>query len=221
MPDPDPFPRLNRRAALKWISAAAASIPALQSLSFAAEKSASAIKSAKAQGYGPDPDRLKIYQPGDLWPLTFSSEQRELVIALCDIIMPADDHSPSASSVGVHDFLDEWISAPYPQQTKDRELILQGLDWLDGEAKRRQAESFVPLRPETQTDICQTLAIAAKRDRKRFPGNFFYLLRNLVAGGYYTTPAGMKDIGYIGNVARSQAPAPPIEVLDHLGLKPQ
>tara|TARA_Y100000589_G_C27172201_1_gene637184 strand:- start:184 stop:297 length:114 start_codon:yes stop_codon:yes gene_type:complete len=28
----------------------------------------------------------------------------------------------------------------------------------------------------------------------------FYRLRNLVAGGYYTTPDGMKNIGCRGNV---------------------
>ncbi|MCB1124135.1 MAG: gluconate 2-dehydrogenase subunit 3 family protein, partial [Verrucomicrobiae bacterium] len=98
MSDPNNFPRMDRRTALKWISTAAATVPSIQSFSLSAEKSSGATRGIKAKGYGPDPDLLKIYKPGDLWPLTFTEEQRRLVIALCDIIMPADDQSPSASS---------------------------------------------------------------------------------------------------------------------------
>ncbi|MDA0348090.1 MAG: gluconate 2-dehydrogenase subunit 3 family protein [Verrucomicrobia bacterium] len=211
------FPRINRREALKWIASAATSLPALGASSLPlTQASASTVT---AQGYGPDPDLLKIYRPGDLWPLTLSDEQRRIVIALCDIIMPSDDQSPSASSLGVHDFVDEWISSPYPDQAKDRKLILQGLPGLDEEAQRQGAKNFVSLKLAEQTAICQELARSAKASNKKFPGNFFYLMRNLIAGGYYTTPAGMKDIGYTGNVARTHAPAPPPEALAHLGLK--
>jgi hypothetical protein len=221
MNEQNDFPRIDRRVALKWMATAAASIPTLGNLSFAADKTASANSTGKAQGYGPDPDLLKIYKPGDLWPLTFSDEQRRLVIALCDIIMPADDQSPSASSLGVHDFVDEWISSPYPDQAKDRKLILQGLPWLDEEAQKQGAQNFVALNLPKQTEICQELALAAKASNKKYPGSFFYLMRNLIAGGYYTTPAGMKDIGYTGNVARAYAPSPPKEALDWLGLEPE
>ena len=36
--------------------------------------------------------------------------------------------------------------------------------------------------------------------------------------GFYTTPAGMKDIGFIGNVALAKFPDPPKEALAKLGL---
>ena len=48
-------------------------------------------------GYGTDPDLIRLYQPGELWPLTLSVEQRKTAAALCDCIIPADDVSPSAS----------------------------------------------------------------------------------------------------------------------------
>ncbi len=72
--------RIDRRVAFQWISGAAASLPMLSQELFAAEE-ASKIS---GQGYGPDPDMVKTYQPGDLWPLTFSDAQRKLVIVLCD-----------------------------------------------------------------------------------------------------------------------------------------
>ena len=49
----------------------------------------------------------------------------------------------------------------------------------------------------------------------------FCRLRNLVAGGYYTTPAGMKDIGYRGNVPQAEWKGPPAEVLKKLNLPQQ
>ena len=66
------------------------------------------------RGYGPDPVMVKVYKPGDVWPLTLTEPQRRTTGALCDVIMHADEPSPSASSLGVPDFIDEWISSPYP-----------------------------------------------------------------------------------------------------------
>ena len=41
------------------------------------------------------------------------------------------------------------------------------------------------------------------------PGTaFFKRIRALTVGAYYTTEAGFKDIGYIGNVARASDPGP-------------
>jgi len=140
---------------------------------------------------------------------------------LCDIIMPTDDTSPSASSLGVHDFVDEWISSPYPDQKSDRNAILKGLAWLDEEAVRRGAKLFLDLDEDVRLSVCEELARMAKADRRKFPGSFFYTLRNLVSGGYYTTPEGMRDIGYMGNVPQGEWNGPPKEVLDRLGLDPQ
>jgi len=42
--------------------------------------------------------------------------------------------------------------------------------------------------------------------------DFFKRFRALTIGAYYTTEAGFKDIGYIGNVARASDPGPSEEV---------
>ncbi len=213
--------RLNRRQALQWIGAATAAIPLLERDAPAADRSGARPKSVVAKGYGPDPDLIRQYQPGDLWPLTFTDAQRRLMIELCDIIMPADNASPAALTLGVHDFVDEWISSPYPGQKSDRSIILKGLEWLDEAAVQRNASNFVSLPAREQFAICESLARDAKKDSRRFPGSFFYRLRNLVAGGYYTTPAGMKDIGYLGNSPQTEWNGPPKEVLEKLNLPPQ
>lgn len=206
--------RVDRRVALQWIATASASLPFLEDGLGAAEN-----VPPGGTGYGPDPDLVRAYRPGELWPLTFDERQRRTVTALSDIIIPRDESSPSASEVGVPDFVDEWISSPYPGQQSDRREILRGLAWLDEEAGRRGAEDFLSLPGEGQLAICEELAVAAKRDRRAFPGSFFRRMRDLVAGGYYTTPEGMKDIGYRGNVAMAEWNGPPPEVLEKLGLE--
>ena len=216
--------RVDRRVALKWISSATASLAIPGGLAFGAADAKSGLKPAakpSGTGYGTDPDITQIYKPGDLWPLTLSDEQRALLTVLCDIILPADEQSPSASAVGVPDFVDEWISSPYPGQAGDRTIVLRGLDHLEEEAQTRSGKSFVEGGTELQLSICSAFATAARKDSKKDPGRFFLRLRDLIAGGYYTTPEGMKDIGYRGNISLASWDGPRKEVLEKLGLEPQ
>ena len=210
-PSPDAAPRLRRRDALKWITAAAAS-----SLAFSPELRAGA---PAARGYGTDPDLQRAYAPGDVWPLTFSPAERAAAAALCGLILPPDAEGPGAEAVGVHDFIDEWISAPYPGHDADRKIITEGLAWLDTEARRRWGSEFVRGTPAQRTalaeDICD--ATSAKPEH-RAGARFFQRFRDLAAGGYFTTPEGMKDLGYTGNYAMEAFTGPPPEVLRRLGL---
>src|SRR5689334_13566464 len=101
----DELKRMDRREAIKWVLAASATLTFLDGRSFAGAVTRS--------GYGTDPKLLEVYKPGELWPLTFTKDQHQTVAALADVIVPADDRSPSASQLKVPDFIDEWISAPY------------------------------------------------------------------------------------------------------------
>jgi len=207
--------RMNRRDAMRWIAAATASFPFLSQDGLAAQTG----PAPGAKGYGLDPVMNKVYAPGELWPLILTDTQRRSVIVLCDIIIPADATSPSASEVKVQDFIDEWVSSPYKDQNSDRNLILRGLGWLDEEAKKRGAADFVSLDAAVQLEMCQDLARQAMADSKAYPGSFFKRMRDLISGGYYTTPEGMKAIGYTGNIPQGTMPSPSQEALAHLGLE--
>ena len=199
---------VDRRRAIKWMLTAAASAAILPRL-------------ARAGGYGAEPSG----GPGELWPLTFTSAQRRAATALCDTIIPADAESPSASQVGVVDFLDEWISAPYAPDggeysfQDDRALFLDGLAWLDGESVERFRKPFADLPNEQRSAICDDICNLA-RARPEFlqPAKFFARFRELTAGGFYTTPEGTKDLKYVGNVAMATFDGPPLEVLKKVGL---
>jgi hypothetical protein len=207
-------PRMDRRTAITWMMTAAASMAVMDQIASGATPVA-----IKAKGYGMDPDLLKGYKPGDVWPLTFTPPQRRAAVALCDVMIPADEKSPKASDVGVPDFIDEWISSPYPGQTGDRKIVTEGLAWIDTEAEKRFQRAFADLTLAQQTAICDDIcnpATAKPGHRGAVP--FFKRFRDLTAGGYYTTPQGMRDIGYVGNVAMSSFEGPTPEVLRHIGL---
>jgi hypothetical protein len=193
---------LDRRTAIKWVMAASAALR-LPGVSFDASAATPA-----AQGYGKDPNLMKVYASGELWPLTLTSEQRATATALCDLIIPADDTSPAASSVGVVDFIDEWISAPYPEHAVDRKTVLDGLTSIDGEAQRRFGTTFTKLSATQMTAIAEGLVADP----------FFVRYRALTAGGFYTTPVGMRDLKYVGNVAMTSFEGPTPEILKRLGL---
>ncbi|MBP7482002.1 MAG: gluconate 2-dehydrogenase subunit 3 family protein [Lacunisphaera sp.] len=209
----DTPPRMDRRTALKWMLAAAAST-ALASRYARGEGVAPG-----AQGYGTDPDLLRHYQPGEVWALTFSAAQRRTAAALCDVIIPSDTASPSASAVGVVDFLDEWISAPYPDQQKDRDIVLPGLVWIEEEAANRFGRSFANLDGVQQAAICDDICHAAKAAPGfRTAARFFATFRDLTAGGFYTTPQGRQDLRYVGNMPLATFEGPPPAVLRQAGL---
>lgn len=174
---------------------------------------------AVARGYGTDPDLHKVYRPGELWPLTFTESQRRTAAALCDVIIPADAESPAASAVGVVDFLDEWISAPYSQHQKDRAMILPGLVWIDEEARRRFNRDFAALVETEKKAICDDVCLVDRATLSfKQPARFFALYRDLTAGGFYTTPEGIKDLRYVGNMPLATYDGPPFEVLRQAGL---
>jgi len=207
-------PEISRREALQWIASASTLLIALPDA-----HGADTASTPGGKPYGTDPNLLKTYKPGDLWPLTLSEPQRQTVTALVDLILPADDRSPAASAVGVPAFIDEWISAPYAVQQTDRPLLLEGLAWLDTESRKRFQSDFAALDATRQTQIADDIChIPNAKAGFESAAKFFHLFRNLTLGGYYTSPAGMKDVGFIGNVARTRFEGPPPEVLAKLGI---
>ena len=203
---------VDRRTAVKWVLAASAALR-LPTTAFDVG-AASAVA-----GYGKDPDLSKVYKSGAVWPLTLTGELRSTATVLCDLIIPADDRSPSASSVGVVDFIDEWISAPYPGHLRDRQMIIAGLSWLGAESQRRHGKTFAALTEPQRSAICDDISTeAAVKPDFASAAQFFSRYRSLTAGGFYTTPVGMKDLQYVGNVPQTSFEGPPAAVLKQLGL---
>jgi hypothetical protein len=208
---------VDRRTTIKWVLSASAAWPLLERSGAHAAPAPAATPAAG--GYGTDPMLTRNYAPGELWPLTLTAAQRRLAGILADLIIPADDHSPSASAVGVVEFIDEWVSAPYPAHLVDRGIVLGGFHWLDAEAVRRFGRKFSTLDPPLRHGICDDICDEARATvARREAARFFSRYRDLTAGGFYSTPAGRKDLNYIGNVPLAGNDGPPPALLKTLNL---
>jgi hypothetical protein len=217
--------RVDRRTTIKWLAATMAAaysgcssddkhlgaeIPSKHGTSFLG-----VAASHDGIAYGGDPDRMNPVVP---WARTMTEAQLRTTAAFCDVILPEDEHSPAASAVGVPDFIDEWVSAPYPQQQEDRASILPGLEWLERQSHDRFGFSFASATERQKTELVDAVAGSSTAgtepaDQAEFFGRFRYL----TVGAFYTTEAGMKDVGYIGNVAISgEYPGPSEEAMAHL-----
>jgi hypothetical protein len=209
---------ITRRTTMQWVVAAAASPFALSGCGDPSGWREVRNAPVTAAGYGMDPDLMNPETP---WPLTMSEADRAIVRAAADLILPADDRSPSAGSLGVDAFVDEWISAPYERQRQDRDLILSGLVWLDGESRRRFDTHFAEAGVAQQRAIFDDIAFRERvKQHHERPAEFFGRLRGLLMAGFYTLPEGIADLGYLGNSPiQGVYPGPSPEALDHLNGK--
>ncbi len=170
-----------------------------------------------AAGTPTDPDLLSPIVP---WEGVLTEQELSKLSVLCDIIIPEDEHSPSASAIGAHDFIDEWVSAPYDGNREDLVLVRGGLVWLDIESGRRfDGFAFSELSLAQQQDICDDICWQeTARDERRFAARFFDRVRDLTSTAFWTTEEGMRDLGFVGNRAMPGFEGPPPEVLRLLGL---
>ncbi len=127
----------------------------------------------------------------------FSEHEMKTITVLADIIIPADKISGSASQAGVPAFI-EFMAKDRP---KDFQTPMRGgLRWLDSQSIKRFQKNFVDLNSKQQVEIVDDIAYPEKAKKEFSQGvNFFSLMRNLTASGFYSTEMGHNDIGYVGN----------------------
>jgi Gluconate 2-dehydrogenase subunit 3 len=200
-------PRLTRRVTLEWMAAMLVA-SALPRGTWAAA-SAPVGTAHASSGYGTDPNLKEPIVP---WGLIMEPHQLRQAGVLADLMLPGSATAPAPSAVGVADYVNEWVSAPYPEQLSDRATIFKGLRWIDAEAVRRGGRDFVAGGERVRQEILAE--IAPKRsghplDATSEPapmGSFFQRFRFLVVSAYYTTPEGFQEIGYIGNAPLAAYP---------------
>ena len=134
----------------------------------------------------------------------FDDQQWRTVRALCDLIIPADEHSGSASQAGVPEFMDDWLDFRKHEDDSDRlqTEILGGLAWLDRESLRLFQKQFADAAPAQQKQILDRIAWperAAAEDHRAVL--FFDRFRDLAVGGFYSSRIGIADLPYLGNKA--------------------
>jgi gluconate 2-dehydrogenase gamma chain len=147
---------------------------------------------------------------GKYTPKYFSAHQYEMLNALCDAIIPKDDHSGGAVEAGAPEFIDLLTSENEKYQLR----LGGGLVWLDSYCADRYAKSFLECAPEQRTEVLDLLAYRknAKKDASLSQGvAFFAFLRKMTCDGFYTSKIGIADLQYIGNTSVREFPGcPPV-----------
>jgi gluconate 2-dehydrogenase gamma chain len=138
-------------------------------------------------------------------PKRFGAHEFQTLRRLSDLIIPADEHSPGALAAGAAEWID-YMASTSPELA---EIYTGGFRWLDNETERRYGVDFIAAKPDQQTAVLDVIAFKKNETPENAPGiRFFNWVRNMVTDAYYTSPIGIKDIGYMGNTAVSEFHVP-------------
>ena len=214
--------KTSRRKFMFLSAAAAASLPACvqrasqESTQFAAWPSIE-IPEVTAQGYGWHFDYFELTD-GGLWPRILSDVQKQQLSKLSDLILPATETAPAPSELGVAEFWDEWVSAPYSPQARTREMVFNGLVWIEQQYQKTYGTDFLTASPQNDKNFMESWSTISDNDTAHAKlRSFFEHIRYLTLGAYYTTPEGALDLGAVPNIPiTGDYPGPSPEAQAHL-----
>ena len=126
----------------------------------------------------------------------FNDHEMAGIAVLCDIIIPKDEISGSATDAKVPEFIQFIVNDMPEHQTPMR----GGLRWLDMQCLNKYNNDFKNCSSSQQIAMVDEIAYPKKAKPQMKPGvSFFNLIRNLTTTGFYTSRIGIADIGYKGN----------------------
>lgn len=132
--------------------------------------------------------------PGEWNSEIFTEAQARLISSLSDVILPADDETPSASEVGVPQFIEAMVGEVYTEE--QRTEFLEGLDEF-AEEYHTQLQSEFYEDPEDRryefTYHQNEIGVEADPDsNERRP--FILTFKELTLLGYFTSEEGATQV---------------------------
>jgi gluconate 2-dehydrogenase gamma chain len=142
---------------------------------------------------------------GTYLPKAFTHHEFDTLRALSETIVPG------ATKGGVAEFVDTLAA----QNAELLAIFTGGIAWLDQSMKRDFGADFLSSKPADQTAMLDKIAYRKNETPDLAPGiRFFAWARRLAIDGYYSSAAGIKELGYMGNRARSEYTTPQ-EAIDY------
>jgi hypothetical protein len=139
-------------------------------------------------------------------PKAFNAHEYATLEKLADWILPG------ATEAGAPAFIDLLAS----QNPELAAIYTGGIAWLDRAMDQRYRRDFLGAQTEQQSAMLDLIAYRKNETPELAPGiRFFDWARRMVVDAYYTSPIGVKDIGYMGNTAVSKFEVPR-EVIDYV-----
>jgi gluconate 2-dehydrogenase gamma chain len=151
----------------------------------------------------------------DREPAVLNRHEYETVKVLADWIIPADDRSGSATDAGVPAFIDFIL-----EDTEGiEEPLRKGLSWLDAHVASTGGSTFIELPSVDQEAVLSRIAYPDDvKPAYREGAQFFTLMRDMTASGFWSSQMGVEDLGYVGNTANPGWEGCSQEAMAHLGL---
>ena len=135
-----------------------------------------------------------VYHPKALTAHEFRSLER-----LCELIVPG------ASKGGAGEFIDLLAS----QSPEMAAIYTGGLALLDHYMARTAKNTFMEAAPVDQTALLDQIAYARNNTAELSAGiRFFDWARRMTVDAYYTSAAGIEELGYLGNKAVAEFKVP-------------
>ena len=152
----------------------------------------------------------------------------ETVTALAELIVPADSGGGSAVDAGAVEFIDLLCSG----NDALKWIYTGGISWLDAEMRVRYGKMFTEAGETERKGMLDAIvaeeaeilshptasgegAYARFKDYQAWNRSemgagvaFFDWVRKMSVDAYYTSPMGVKDLGYLGNGAMSEYSVP-------------
>lgn len=145
-------------------------------------------------------DASKELERADWKPVFLDEHQNATVIALSDLIIPATS-TPGAKEALVNRFLDLLMSA---EVAETQRAFIAALAYIDGECMQRYNAAFVYVPVEQQREFLTLIAYPHsletwREEATEFAGHeHFTKLKTWIVGAYYSSPVGLKEIGWDG-----------------------
>jgi len=189
---------ISRRDVLKSLAVGAAATSVLRAIpAHAAEYAHHMVAAEKAA--------TSVYAPK-----FFPAHEYKTLQTLCQTIIPGEGDSGGAIEAGAPEFIDLLTS----ENTEYQRELGGGILWLDGTCSDRYGKVFIDCTPQQQKEILDQIAYRnnAIADPSISQGvDFFSLLRNMTADGFFTSEIGIKYLGYIGSTFLKEFPGcPPV-----------
>lgn len=182
---------------MKLIATGAVAVPAAIAGCVTDDKKPAAKTAEPVFNLDRNPDELKYEKELLAKERFFDEHEMATITLLCDLIIPKDEVSGSASEAGVPAFI-EFIVKDMPQHQVP---LKGGLRWLDLQCIKEYKNAFIGCTRAQQLEMADQLAYPEKAKPGMSQGvKFFSLMRDLTATGFYTSESGVKDLGYAGNL---------------------
>ena len=132
----------------------------------------------------------------------FSAEQFRTLEAACDRLVPQPDRAspvPIAPWIDADVFDGKGEGFRHPDMPPLSDAWRAGLDALEAEARRRYAQPFAELHPESADAVLTAMSQGDAPAFADLPAKpFFEMLLKAAVGVYYSHPAAWSEIGFGG-----------------------